>query len=260
MFFGDHVQIPCELVFKSKPELFTGASQPGVTGTPSQQPEEHTVLALVRVPAMLFRTELGERLAHRIRRGDWLWPPWDTLAPGWKERAAEGYTNKTLLETQKWLGRKRTPRVHNPTCCWCETPLKAYQKCSVCLRARYCGSECQQRHWPIHRKDCAPPEPAIDAHVSMCVPDYDCFWHYLKWFEEQGKPGQVCGIMIMARQNFTKQFGQDGVRQTILRLAATGHPELDMLVAMGSKASGSETEVRESKHSAMIADAIVLMP
>ena len=30
------------------------------------------------------------------------------------------------------------------------------RQCSRCRRARYCSAECQQQHWPVHKRECVP--------------------------------------------------------------------------------------------------------
>jgi hypothetical protein len=39
--------------------------------------------------------------------------------------------------------------------CW-NCGRKAYETCSGCHRARYCGTFCQHRHWETHHLTCRP--------------------------------------------------------------------------------------------------------
>ncbi|KAJ7213267.1 hypothetical protein C8J57DRAFT_1483389 [Mycena rebaudengoi] len=39
-------------------------------------------------------------------------------------------------------------------CSSCSSPSAALKQCSGCLKTRYCNSECQKRHWKVHRKTC----------------------------------------------------------------------------------------------------------
>lgn len=53
--------------------------------------------------------------------------------------------------------------------CW-NCGRKAYETCSGCHRARYCGTFCQHRHWETHHSTCRPvaASAAADrtAHLS----------------------------------------------------------------------------------------------
>ena len=43
--------------------------------------------------------------------------------------------------------------------CW-NCGRKAYETCSGCHRARYCGTFCQHRHWETHHLTCKPNQSA----------------------------------------------------------------------------------------------------
>jgi hypothetical protein len=44
-----------------------------------------------------------------------------------------------------------------PACARCAVSLHdaTRKRCGACLRAYYCGRECQKAHWPTHKADCA---------------------------------------------------------------------------------------------------------
>ena len=66
------------------------------------------------------------------------------------------------------------------------------------------------------------------------MPDYECCWKYMHWFQQQPESGEPSvGIMIMARENFAKEFSQEGEKVCYFRLAISGHPELNMMVTTG---------------------------
>lgn len=39
-------------------------------------------------------------------------------------------------------------------CGFCHDNLKPISKCSRCLNIKYCGRECQLKHWPEHKPFC----------------------------------------------------------------------------------------------------------
>ncbi len=40
-------------------------------------------------------------------------------------------------------------------CTTCGGATTAKWSCSTCFKARYCGAECQAKHWPTHKKTCS---------------------------------------------------------------------------------------------------------
>ncbi|KAF2354867.1 HNH nuclease [Trinorchestia longiramus] len=52
----------------------------------------------------------------------------------------------------------------NPPCTQIEQHLRQFSICGRCQEARYCGTFCQQRDWPVHKKTCQPKaRPASSA-------------------------------------------------------------------------------------------------
>jgi len=43
---------------------------------------------------------------------------------------------------------------NNYTCLCCLKEVDGSLGCSQCLAARYCGSDCQAKHWPVHNNSC----------------------------------------------------------------------------------------------------------
>ncbi|KAF1604852.1 zinc finger MYND domain-containing protein 19 isoform X2 [Pongo pygmaeus] len=43
---------------------------------------------------------------------------------------------------------------HYPPCTVIEKQLREFNICGRCQVARYCGSQCQQKDWPAHKKHC----------------------------------------------------------------------------------------------------------
>jgi len=73
-------------------------------------------------------------------------------------------TDKTKAEVDDVIlttNGKRNASHHSPTsgteektsCALCSTP-NAKQRCSRCRSERYCGRDCQVKHWPYHKKQC----------------------------------------------------------------------------------------------------------
>uniref|UniRef100_A0A8C4SAM3 Zinc finger, MYND-type containing 19 n=1 Tax=Erpetoichthys calabaricus TaxID=27687 RepID=A0A8C4SAM3_ERPCA len=45
-------------------------------------------------------------------------------------------------------------KCHNPPCTMMEKRLRKFNICGRCQVVRYCGSQCQQKDWPVHKKHC----------------------------------------------------------------------------------------------------------
>ncbi|XP_033108387.1 zinc finger MYND domain-containing protein 19-like [Anneissia japonica] len=43
---------------------------------------------------------------------------------------------------------------HYPPCSQIEAELREFSICGRCQEVRYCGTACQQRDWPVHKKHC----------------------------------------------------------------------------------------------------------
>lgn len=53
--------------------------------------------------------------------------------------------------------------------CW-NCGRKAYETCSGCHRARYCGTFCQHRHWETHHLTCKPSRTAATSTTAAATP------------------------------------------------------------------------------------------
>ncbi|XP_035291468.1 zinc finger MYND domain-containing protein 19-like isoform X2 [Anguilla anguilla] len=51
---------------------------------------------------------------------------------------------------------------HYPPCSLIERRLREFNICGRCQVARYCGSQCQQRDWPAHKKQCRERKRALE--------------------------------------------------------------------------------------------------
>ena len=40
------------------------------------------------------------------------------------------------------------------TCLYCLKEVEGSKRCSRCETGRYCGKECQEKHWPVHKNSC----------------------------------------------------------------------------------------------------------
>ena len=178
---------------------------------------------------------LGEMLATRMQNNIWAEPPWEQIPQEWKDKAAVGYSEAEKLRAQAKLKIKRGKTVTERKCAFCSSTINTAGKhrCARCLDTRYCSRECQGLHWPDHKATCAPPAAKVVAHTAIALPEHECTVMYMNWFKNNVVHPTV-GIMIMNRQTFLREFGQEQYRKTLLTLALSGRPDFNMVSICGA--------------------------
>ncbi|TFK66402.1 hypothetical protein BDN72DRAFT_147810 [Pluteus cervinus] len=80
--------------------------------------------------------------------------------------------------TDKWMRKRRgeeeAPRTGKkcdwPGCSTTSSESVKLKNCARCQIARYCGAECQKKHWSTHKKTC---KALSESKVLTFVPNYD---------------------------------------------------------------------------------------
>ena len=52
-------------------------------------------------------------------------------------------------------------------CLFCLKEVQGLQGCSRCGTARYCGRECQLKHWPVHKNTCQDSNDTEDSNEKL---------------------------------------------------------------------------------------------
>ena len=52
-------------------------------------------------------------------------------------------------------------------CLFCLKEVQGLQGCSQCGTARYCGRECQMKHWPVHKNSCRDSNDTEDSNEKL---------------------------------------------------------------------------------------------
>ena len=55
------------------------------------------------------------------------------------------------------------------TCLFCLKEVQGSQGCSRCGTARYCGRECQMKHWPVHKNSCRDSNDTEDNNEKLRI-------------------------------------------------------------------------------------------
>ena len=55
------------------------------------------------------------------------------------------------------------------TCLCCLKEVEGLLGCSRCLTARYCGKECQIKHWPVHKNSCRDSNDAENSNEIKAI-------------------------------------------------------------------------------------------
>ena len=53
--------------------------------------------------------------------------------------------------------KKPPPKKEVLFCGYCEQACRRVLRCSKCKSVAYCGTDCQRKAWPNHKKRCVPP-------------------------------------------------------------------------------------------------------
>ena len=203
---------------------------------PSSRATEQAPLLAPRqilIPPKLVATPAGEMLAVRVLRKHWIsWSQSDLPT----EREVPP---AVLLDMQHRLGKKRGPGEVR-CCVVCKEPSR--QKCSCCLATHYCSRVCQTAHWDEHRATCSPPEPQVERHVALALPDFACSWEYVQWIEAQPSTHFSVGVCVLNQQTYRDQFGDEAADRAMLHLALKGRPALYQCAVTSPKQQGSATE------------------
>ena len=164
---------------------------------------------------------MAQALADRMINTDWHY--WDPAAI----LDLPPVEHEFIAAQQKNLGIKRTA-VHDKSCVVCgaeSTATTTYRKCGECLVTYYCSRECQRVDWPMHKSLCKPPPHKMLNEYAVAVPDYAVCHQY-----QRDSPGRdSLGVIVISQQKFQEMFGDDTMKRTILQLAVSGRPGLNLL-------------------------------
>jgi hypothetical protein len=65
--------------------------------------------------------------------------------------------------------------IKKNTCLYCLTEVEGSMRCSRCETGRYCGKECQVKHWPVHKNSCLDSNNTEDSNDKL---DTKAFNHF----------------------------------------------------------------------------------
>ena len=170
---------------------------------------------VVEVPPCIVSTPGGQQLAKRMMTETWEYLTANDIDDVWRKPIPLS----GLLRVERSLGEQPQPPRK---CAKCGAATKS--KCSKCLQVYYCSAICQHAHWSEHRLQCKVPQPAVDRHVAIAVPDFSCFWAYQKWLQKQTTKIEDPGIMIISRKAFKDMFGCENIQRTCSEMAFRGKP------------------------------------
>lgn len=171
----------------------------------------------INVPPCIHETPMAGALVARLLDNKWEFHLNSDMDPRWSAPLPKAGIRKV----ERNLGKRSEP-VRK---CWvCEASCRL--KCQGCLETYYCSLKCQKRHWKTHKDHCKEPTPAIEQHVCIAVPDYECFFQYQQALSGVENSSTYVGIMVMSRGNFDAMFGSKNHLRTIVNLALFGKPSL----------------------------------
>ena len=65
--------------------------------------------------------------------------------------------------------------INKNTCLYCLKQVEGSKRCSRCETGRYCGKECQEKHWPVHKNSCRDSNNTEDSNDKL---DAKAFNHF----------------------------------------------------------------------------------
>ena len=169
------------------------------------------------------RGAMAHTLAERMLHKEWSY--WDQT----QILSLPPVEHQFIATQQKYLGIKRTA-VQDKSCELCgavstATTGEAYRKCGQCLVTYYCSPQCQRLDWPRHKGICGPPPFKVLNEYTVAVPDYAVCHQY----QQQSHGRDRLPIIVISRERFQEIFGADAMIRTILQLAVSGRPSLNLL-------------------------------
>ena len=60
-------------------------------------------------------------------------------------------------------------RSSNRNCLYCLQVVQGSSRCSKCRTALYCNRGCQEKHWPVHKKNCINSNNTEDSDEKLFI-------------------------------------------------------------------------------------------
>ena len=178
--------------------------------------------------AVLLETPVGQMLLRRIRTREWIALGKDDVLDKWKKFACDA-TEATILRIQREVMGIKRSRDNPNKCLNCgkEGGDTRFQKCSICLRAKYCSLRCQKADWRKHKDACVPPRPKVSHKLVFVLPDSALARAYFEWYGQRSGGLQMTDdveLVLEERQAYEHTYGPDAVTRCLLSLAIHGRP------------------------------------
>ena len=85
-----------------------------------------------------------------------------------EEKDDGGLSNELSINSSSNNNKKK-----KNTCLFCLKDVEGLQGCSKCGTARYCGRECQVKHWPVHKNNCQDSNDTEDSNHKLDLKAYN---------------------------------------------------------------------------------------